>query len=213
MSPRFRTLLVLACVAVAGVTALTLLAQRYRNMVPEKSVLELPVDNPQVPRPAEATPPKGDAAPEVAAEGPAAPSPAIPTEKAATEAPTLAQPSEADRAAVQVFLDVRTALQGMIAHREYAARVLAAELVNEQTNFAKVPMNQQFLGAFRATRQDVLEKAGMAPDAYVRIRDAYAAWGEGKQKGGLGAAFSERAEEARKASLGGLEPLDYRLAL
>jgi len=213
MASPVRTLSILVGVSLAGVAALSFLSPRYRDMAPEKSVMELPVESPRtLVSPSSATDDVVAEATVQQADGENSEDVAVGESVPAPSRTEGAAPSAEDRKAVQAFLDVRAALKQLMENRPDAARVLAAELVDEQTEFAKVPMNPQFLGAFRAARAEAVAQAGIPPKQYLEIRDAFAAWRQGNRAGPLVAAFDERQSEAQNAVLGGLEALDYKLS-
>lgn len=201
MPGRLRTVLILAALAVVGVTALALLAQRYRGMIPESSVRDLET------APAPAVPASPEPAPDPA------PVPEAPKEGPAVEdEKPSAAPSEADRSGVAGFLEVRAAIRAFVTENRKAARKIAAELARDPASGESVPVDPLFFAGYRLTRDQALRRVGMESAEYERVRAAWAAWRKGEAQGGLAAAFDAAGEKAREAGLLGLEPLDYKLA-
>lgn len=200
MSSRLRTILILAAVAIAGLAALSTMAERYRRMTPERSVLDLSAD---------AEPSAAAAAPAVA-EAPAPLEEAPPPPPESPEEP--AAPSEGDVAAVATFLEVRGAIREYVERNPTAARKIAAIVEEGETASKTRPANPRFLAEYRGARVEALARFGMSAEDYARVRASFTAWRKGEGTDGLSAAFSAKGEAAARADLGLLEALDYEIS-
>jgi hypothetical protein len=197
---RLRTILILAAVAIAGFVALAAMAERYRRMTPQRSVLELS---------SETEPSAATAAPGVV-EAPAPPEEPAPSPLARPE--ESAAPADADVAAVERFLEVRGAIREYLEGNRRAARTVAAIVEEGQTTSKTRPADPRFLAGYRGVRADALARAGTSAEEYARVRASFTAWRKGEGKDGLGAAFAARGEAAALADLGALETVDYEVS-
>jgi hypothetical protein len=180
-----RTLLLLAVVAVLGLTALAMMAQRYGRIASQR------------------VPPAGPAieAPKALPQPMPAPDLQPPVEERATS-DGLAQRQ------VQAFLSVREAIQGIMDKHPAAMRSMLAELEG-RTGTGKVKMHPEAILGLRTAKEKALASAGISREVYDRVREAYRARIEGRPAPdpALDAALSQRAVEA--ASLGSYERLDF----
>lgn len=205
MSSRLRTILILAAVAIAGFAALSTMAERYRRMTPERSVLDLPAETEASAATAAAAVP----APTVV-EAPAPPEEAAPPRPESPEEPT--SPTAGDLAAVETFLEVRGAIRQYLEGNPRAARTVAAIVKEGETSSKTRPADPRFLAGYRGARLDALARAGMSAEEYARVRASFTAWRKGEGTDRLSAAFSAKGEAAARADLGLLEALDYEIS-
>lgn len=207
MSSRLRTALILAAVAIAGFGVLATMAERYRRMTPERSVLDLPSE----PAPTAATPPPAAPRPEPAViETPKPPEPAPATPPRTPGERTAS--ADAEVAAMEKFLEVRGAIREFLEGNPKAARRVAEIVEKGETTSAGVPANPRFLAGFRGARMDALARVGLAAEEYVRVRASFTAWRKGEGSDGFAAAFAAKGETAARADLGPFEALDYDLS-
>lgn len=202
MNAPIRTAVILGILALAGLSALGWLAQRYRSMVPE------PAEAPSAPE---------VALPVAPADPPAAGivTPEVPSgEGASTEPPPPPGPSPEALALVERFVEVRSAVREALDKYPYSKKVLAAELEDEQTPFEKVPMSIDAMAEIRIRRGVALEKSGLSAADYERVRTAWTRLrdGNGEIDADLRRALEAKRGALEAVDLGRLEELDYKLA-
>lgn len=198
MQRQTRTLVLIAVVALVGVGALAMLANRYRGMTPTRSVHDLesaptpaPEPIPPAAAPADTTLPGG--------------APATPAEPAATAAPSRAEVE------VEAFRAGRCGMRGVADRAPGAMETIYREATNTTEGMNRVPMNPQVLMELRASRMRPLDAANVSAEDYVRIRDAYRKWKAGTPAADLGpygAAFDRRKAELDACDLGKFEIID-----
>ncbi len=202
MKAPIRTVLILGILALVGLSALGWLAQRYRSMVPEPA--EVPPAPAIVPPPASADPP-----------APAIATPEVPSgEAVSAEPPPPPGPSPEALALVERFVEVRSAVREALVRNPYSKKVLAAELEDEQTPFAKVPLSIDAMAEIRVRRGVALETSGLSAADYERVRTAWTRLrdGEGEIEADLRRALEAKRGALEAVDLGRLEELDYKLA-
>jgi hypothetical protein len=202
VSPKLRTPLILAAVAIAGFAALATMAERYRRIPPERSVLDLPADAPPPARPVEP----------VGRVDRVEPAPAVVAPPPSPEVPAPTAPESADAIAVESFLAVRGAMREYVEGSPRAARKVAEIVEKGEVGSNVLPADPRFLGGFRAARMEAIDRAGIGAEEYARLRAAFTAWRKGEGTDGLAAAFAAKGEAAARADLGPLEALDYALS-
>lgn len=195
MQRQTRTLILIAVIALVGVTALAMLAGRYRRMAPSKSVHDLPLPAEPAPEPA----PEAQAAPEAPAEA-AAPAPA---------------PAEADTAKiaaeVEAFREARCGMKGVMDRLPIKTETIYREATNTTQGMDRVPMNPQLIIELRITRMKPLDAAGISGARYGRIREAYRRWKAATpspEDAPYGAEFDRRKADLDPCDLGKYEIID-----
>lgn len=209
MTRQTRTLVVIVVIALAGVTTLAWMAQRYKTMVPQKSVRDLDV----APRPAP-VPPPSPVEPEIPPPVEAAPEKQEALVKAQATAEPAAGADEASARDVELFLEVRRALREVVDASPRAVAQLAKDLDEGVEVDKRVPLNMAFLQKYRLRRHAKLEELGLSPERYAAIREGYLSWKAGGARGnsGLSAALEARRADLESVDLGPAERFDALLA-
>ena len=210
MERQTRTLITMGVIAAVGLAALTMLAGRYRKLVPAtptKSVADLPAA-PDLPDPAAAA----TASPPPLASPPAEAGSAAPKDAGATKG-SSASSIDTD---VSSFIAARLALLGVIRSKPLQMESLYREMTGNTQGMFQVKMYPQLIGSMRSARSRALQISGLRWERYQAIRDAYKSWKGGDPGAGgameIAAAFERRKADLAAVDLGKFEELDYLLA-
>ncbi len=214
MTRQSRMLLVVGAMALVGVSALAMLANRYSRLQPTRSVADVqPAPAVALPAPTPAQPAEPSPAPAPAdapipvAEGSVPPAAAPSAARPAAVVP--AEPS-AEQRAVEGFVAARRFVREYLDKNETARRQFELELDGKLETQDRNPMYLAKMAGMKLGRGKVLVETGMTEEQYRGVRDAFRVWHDGGdlEDAALRAAFEERRAELEPLHLGKLEPLD-----
>ena len=215
MTRQSRMLLVVGMMALIGVSALAMLANRYSRLEPVKSVEDV-VPSRAVPETRETPAPSpagGEpTAPgsEASTAGPATGEPTASRTAAEPDAPPPAAEPTAAQADVAGFVAARQFVHDFLEKNEEARRQFELELDGKLDTQDRNPMYLAKMASMKLGRGKALVGAGMTEERYRELRDAFRLWHDGGELDdpALRAAFEERRAELEALHLGKLEPLD-----
>lgn len=206
MSRQARTLLLLGIVAVFGLGALAVLAQRYRGIGGARPVATRQAGEtrrvvPPMPDPAVArmgTPPGGPSAPSASGDT-----------GSSTAAPETAENAGGTLRQVDRFIEVRRELKRTMEKRATVMKSMLAELAGTGGERTRTTLDTLF--ELRLTKERAMQAASLTPKDYDEVRTAYrgALAGKAPQDPSLAAALETRADALAQVSLGDYEPLDF----